>query len=620
MSDRSYRPSFVVRALVAVAVVGSSLATATAAEAGTVDDLACAVGSLTAPVRLDAALDSGVSAALVRVRNALTADELDHLVEDDSVWIDRCAQVFVVDEAAPEGERVVADAAPQQGVPDDVLDLSSRPGSARTIYLDFDGSTEAGTRWRSGEQIVSPAYSIDADRTTLSDVERAQVHLAWRVVSEDYAPFDVNVTTREPAASALTRSSATDPTYGMHVVVTPTNSVGAGCGCGGSAYVGVFGNPGGNNAQPAFIFTNGAGTGGDNLGQVISHEVGHTFGLSHDGTATSDYHVGAKGWAPIMGASYNRRASHWSSGEYAGADNVEDDVAIIARTAPLLADDHAGTRTGATRISTGTTTAGLITSRTDTDAFTFTADGPTTLEVAGPDGFSNLDVRLTVLDPLGRTVATVDPVADVASDQSMAATWAADLAPGSVTYTAVVDGVGHGDPAEPGRYSDYGSIGTYTVALRDGLPTPTANNPAPDPTQLPTQPPTQAPAPTPTPTSTPAPAQPTGQAPATAPSTPAPSPGTPAATHAGTGAAIGFATTSLPRARHGRKYHAEIRFTGPVSEARVDWRLPQGLTWRVVGDRIVITGTVRKRTVGRFATVLTAGDTSVRRQFRLVVR
>ena len=66
------------------------------------------------------------------------------------------------------------------------------------------------------------------------------------------------------------------------------------------------------------------------MGQIISHEVGHTFGLSHDGTSQASYYAGAKGWGPIMGASYGRRASHWSTGEYADANNPEDDTAIIA--------------------------------------------------------------------------------------------------------------------------------------------------------------------------------------------------------------------------------------------------------------------------------------------------
>lgn len=59
---------------------------------------------------------------------------------------------------------------------------------------------------------------------------------------------------------------------------------------------------------------------------------------------------------------------------------------------------------------------------------------------------------------------------------------------------------------------------------------------------------------------------------------------------------------------------------GPVSEARVDWRLPRGLMWEVVKDRVVIGGRVRRSAAGRSAAVLSGDGGSVRRVFRLVVR
>jgi hypothetical protein len=581
------RPAVLVRALVASALGLSGLMSGTTAQAGTpIGQVLCTVTSPTEPVRLADAVGSGASAALVRAVNALTGDELVHLAEDDTTWVDGCGRVFVVEEAAPARQQVAADPAPVQAVPDDVLDLSSRPGADRTIHLDFDGATHSGTGWRGGETIVSPAYSVDGDRTTFTETERAQIHLAWQVVAEDFAPFDVNVTTRPPAPSALTRSSRLDQTYGMSVVVTPTNSVGAGCSCGGMAYVGVLGNPDANAYQPAWVFTDGSGTGGYNLGQAVSHEVGHTFGLVHDGTDETGYAKGAKGWAPIMGSSYDRRASQWSSGEYAGADNTEDDLAVIAALAPVLADDHADTAAGASPIALDTSASGVLASRTDVDAFAFTASGPTTLAVSGPTGHGNVDVRLTVLDVAGRTVAVVDPVADTAVDASMGAVWTADLPDVPATWTALVDGTGHGDPREAGRYSDYGSLGAYTVTLSRTPETPPSTPPSPE---------------------TPAVPSTTSQA---TPATPAAQPAPP----------IAFVTTRLPAARVGRTYRAEIRFTGTVSEARVDRRLPLGLRWRVQPGRVVITGRVRTREAGRFATVLSGDDSSVRRQFRLRVR
>jgi hypothetical protein len=39
---------------------------------------------------------------------------------------------------------------------------------------------------------------------------------------------------------------------------------------------------------------------------------------------------GTNGWAPIMGLGYYQPLTQWSKGEYQGADNLQDDVAIIA--------------------------------------------------------------------------------------------------------------------------------------------------------------------------------------------------------------------------------------------------------------------------------------------------
>lgn len=610
MSARSSRTSVGVRALAAGAFGLSALAAPLPAQAQTAPttvDL-CVETALTEPVRLGKALGvgagAGISRATIRAQNDVTSAELDQLAEDSSTWVDECGDVFVVDRAAPASQLDATDPLPEQGPPADVFDLSSRPSSDRTIYLDFDGATYSGTRWQNGAEIVSPAYSADADRTTFTEVERAQIFLAWQVVAEDFAPFDVNVTTRVPAASALTRTSAADLTYGMPVVITSTNSVGAGCSCGGVAYLDVFDVVGTTEYAPAWIFTNGSGVNGYNVGQVTSHEIGHTFGLNHDGTSQSSYYSGAKGWAPIMGSSYNRRASQWSSGEYPDASNTQDDVAIIAATAPTLADDHADGMVGATAIGPGTTT-GTIASRTDSDAFTFTASGDTTLAVAGPAVFGDLDVQVTVVDALGSTVATLNPTADSATEESLAAQWTTTLpSTTAATYTAVVDGTGFGSPAEPGRYSDFGSLGTYAVSLTTQSPT------------VPIPPPTTTPTPTPTPTSTPTPA------PTSAPTSTTETTAT-TATMTGTIRVIepmSFVTASLPKARAGTRYRAVIAFTGPVSEARVSFRLPLGLDWRVKGDTIVIRGKVAKPVVGRFAAVLSGDGPTVKQKFRLVVR
>jgi hypothetical protein len=45
------------------------------------------------------------------------------------------------------------------------------------------------------------------------------------------------------------------------------------------------------------------------------------------------------------------------------------------------------------------------------------------------------------------------------------ASWSGSLPAGGATYTLLVDGVGTGDPATAGRYSDYGSLGNYRISV-----------------------------------------------------------------------------------------------------------------------------------------------------------
>ena len=56
-----------------------------------------------------------------------------------------------------------------------------------------------------------PAWTLDGDAATFNDAEREAIQTIWQRVAEDYAPFDVDVTTQDPG---LPRSRApTPPTW-----------------------------------------------------------------------------------------------------------------------------------------------------------------------------------------------------------------------------------------------------------------------------------------------------------------------------------------------------------------------------------------------------------------------
>jgi hypothetical protein len=51
------------------------------------------------------------------------------------------------------------------------------------------------------------AWTTDADAPTISAAEHDAIQYIYQTVAEDYAPFDVNVTTQDPGTAALNRDS-----------------------------------------------------------------------------------------------------------------------------------------------------------------------------------------------------------------------------------------------------------------------------------------------------------------------------------------------------------------------------------------------------------------------------
>src|SRR5205814_507322 len=102
---------------------------------------------------------------------------------------------------------------------------------------------------------------------------------------------------------------------------------------GGIAYVGSFSW---NADNGCFIFAKNLTGDEKYTAEGITHEVGHTLGLHHDGVVNppDDHYAGhgsgPTGWAPIMGVGYYRELTQWSNGTYPGANNHEDDLAIIS--------------------------------------------------------------------------------------------------------------------------------------------------------------------------------------------------------------------------------------------------------------------------------------------------
>lgn len=316
-----------------------------------------------------------------------------------------------------------------------IIQLQSLPGATAVVYLDFDGEERVFDSW--GYINAQPAAATNS-----------QIFDVWRGVCEDYLPFQINVTTVRSVYDSAPEGRR------MQVIVTPTTD--ASPGAGGVAYIGSF-NWSGEMVCWSFLST------GKNAVEVISHEVGHTLGLLHDGRSPSEaYYAGHTGWAPIMGVGYYQNPSQWSRGEYPNANNTEDDIETIATAnngVSTRTDDHGASLANASWLDVHSggnfTNEGIIETRSDEDAFRFSTTGGILTVSAQKASFNpNLDLKAEVLDITGAVIATSDPQESLDANIT-------SLALGAGDYTLRISGTGKGDLSS--GYSDYGSLGAYTL-------------------------------------------------------------------------------------------------------------------------------------------------------------
>ncbi len=415
-------------------------------------------------------------------RNHLSVKRITSLLtQDPTVWLDEQAHLYYVDPpTAPESAPPeTADAAPYPYA--QTFTLHSKPWAKRTIYLDFDGAHVENTAWNSSDGLPAadyPGFSTDADFATFLDSERDTIQEVWARVAEDYAPFEVDVTTQDPGLDGLSRTSQGDDTWGMRVLFTEsTSAYSAICNetCGGRAYLDVFGRSATpeqpERFAPAWVFAPAVGDTAAGMAEVASHETGHTLGLRHDGLFGSEYYVDGR-WSPIMGAGY-AALGQFSNGDYDGASEHQDDLKDVATHGTrLVSDDHGETPADATSMGPRVTATGVIGTRTDRDVFALSGCSGTVTVGAVPGPSSpNLDIALRLLDGSGGTLATASPATRTLGSYPNASASGLDArltspATGAPLYVEV-DGVGQTGTgaADSPTYSDYGSVGPYTLSV-----------------------------------------------------------------------------------------------------------------------------------------------------------
>lgn len=358
----------------------------------------------------------------------------------------------------------------------ETFQLHSLPGADHTIYLDFDGHVTTGTSWNFDPDfpsvITTPAWSLDSDRNSFNNAELINIQQVWARVAEDFAPFRVNVTTEEPPISDLRKQGFFDDRWGVRVAIGPDTWYGP---AGGVAFVGSFDDAA---DEPVFTFTNGTGDGDKGIAEATSHEVGHALGLFHDGQNPGDgeyysgHNGGETGWAPIMGLGYFTNVTQWSAGEYDDANNLQNDLSIIASSTNgfgYKADDFSGAVSSAATLlpqdeNADASVRGTITTSSDADSFRISHGG----------GLLEIEASTVAIGP------NLDILAELYRDNgdgtfTLVDTDNPDLALGAEIsglfeagdYLLRIDGVGRGDPLNPNPtgYSDYGSIGQYNITV-----------------------------------------------------------------------------------------------------------------------------------------------------------
>ena len=339
--------------------------------------------------------------------------------------------------------------------------LHSNPGADHVIYLDFDGHVTSGTAWNDafagGEDIVTPSFSTDGDSSSFSDSEKALIQRVWARVAEDFAPFDLDVTTEEPPLDRLIKSGVSDTQWGTRAVIGPNTWFDP---AGGVAYVGSFNW---STDAPCFIFN----TSENGIAESVSHESGHALGLGHDGNASTTYYTGhgsgATSWGPIMGAPYSMTLTQWARGEYYEANNSQDDLSIISSQNGFgyRPDDFGDTLNDATALIVAGQSQidafyGVIEQNTDFDMFSFQAGAGSASLAIDPLAIGpNLDILAELYNSTGALIASSNPIDDIDAAFTLSL-------PTAGNYFLRISGTGRGDPLTDG-YTTYGSLGNYRI-------------------------------------------------------------------------------------------------------------------------------------------------------------
>lgn len=336
--------------------------------------------------------------------------------------------------------------------------LNSFPSASATIFLDFDGHTVTSPYWNGGTRFVcAPAALTTAQMTRI-----------FNHVSEDFRPFNINITTDSTVyfAAPINRR--------QRIIITATSSwYGS---AGGVAYVESFRW---GMEVPGFVFSTLLNNNSKMISEAASHETGHTLGLHHQTQYNSscgyvtEYNPGVGSgeisWAPIMGNSYTRNLTLWHNGPNSfGCNSLQNDMEIIASTANGFGyrpDDVGNATSSASNVlfaGNNYTINGFVNSTNDVDVYRMNIpqNGRLVLNavpfnVANGWNSANIDLQVSLLDGSGTVIANYNPSTSV---QALA-----DSTLNAGTYYIRVTNTSNANTSNYGMLGNYALNGSFTA-------------------------------------------------------------------------------------------------------------------------------------------------------------
>nr|MBA3484103.1 hypothetical protein [Pirellulales bacterium] len=323
-------------------------------------------------------------------------------------------------------------------MPGELPVLHSNLGASRTIYLNFTGNKVA-EEWNTERGdlsgLVTYAFDTDGDPSQFSVNEQYMIRQIWEIVAEDYAPFDVDVTTDyagpfgngqalnvaiggtdrdQLLSTGIARADGFSNFSTLPSVVVTTNVRYQ------MAYSAATPELKSRGLYDRDLGTSELKAQKDEIirrymdlvewetmvaiGNTVSHESGHAFGLVHhenfvEGTPHTEYSVGTVTWTPIMGSNLSTDRHTWSYPDVTFQDQLE----VLADDLGARTDDHPDAyATPLIAADSGLLfeQSGIITTMDDADAFSFRVqyDGIYHVAVNVPQ-FGNLDSRFELYSP-----------------------------------------------------------------------------------------------------------------------------------------------------------------------------------------------------------------------------